>query len=106
MPCTVLARNSRVSKLSLGMRILLAVLLPSNFGGTGIHKIRQSKNEPVCGRMKSTADGFLCIRESQSCSKGSFEEKSAHPERKAEKHINNFRCITEVSKVEVFVQQI
>ena len=79
---------------------------PPNFGRTGIHKIRQSKNEPVCGRMKSTAGGFLCIRDSKSRSKGSFGEKSAHPERKTEKRINNFRCITEVSKVEVFVQQI
>ena len=79
---------------------------PPNFGRTGIHKIRQSKKEPVCGRMKSTAGGFLCIRDSKSRSKGSFGEKSAHPERKTEKRINNFRCITEVSKVEVFVQQI
>lgn len=82
------------------------IRLPPNFGRTGIHKIRQSKKEPVCGRMKSTAGGFLCIRDSESRSKGSFGEKSAHPERKAEKRINNFRCITEVSKVEVFVQQI
>ncbi len=82
------------------------IRLPPNFGRTGIHKIRQSKNEPVCGRMKSTAGGFLCIRDSKSRSKGSFGEKSAHPERKTEKRINNFRCITEVSKVEVFVQQI
>ena len=79
---------------------------PPNFGRTGIHKIRQSKKEPVCGRMKSTAGGFFCIRDCGSRSKGSFGEKSAHPERKAEKRINNFRCITEVSKVEVFVQQI
>ena len=79
---------------------------PPNFGRTGIHKIRQSKKEPVCGRMKSTAGGFLCIRDSKSRSKGSFGEKSAHPERKTEKRINNFRCITEVSKVEAFVQQI
>ena len=82
------------------------IRLPPNFGRTGIHKIRQSKKEPVCGRMKSTAGGFLCIRDSESRSKGSFGEKSAHPERKAGKRINNFRCITEVSKVEVFVQQI
>ena len=54
---------------------------PPNFGRTGIHKIRQSKKEPVCGRMKSTAGGFLCIRDSKSRSKGSFGEKSAHPER-------------------------